>query len=305
MIRQHILGSVGLSHAEITLIQTVIRLSSEQAVGYWDWMMDIDNTVRLDGLLVDGQKAIDPTTLNKAKHVLFIGEPLTPPNRAYQVMKRPIRADALIQWLIANTEGFETAASAIQESETPPSIQGIPPDISPKTSSTPQKTLTTQIPTDAEVNFSRTAVKLTRWPHSQLLHKDPGRIRMATLLAKRPLTAGALAVISGQSIVVAEQFLHDLQVAGMLQLQPPGTSAHTPLKAATATPTDADPTLSSLQGGQLDTSLVDKLLASRAQQEAIVQIANNDNIVAAISPIATNQQPSRAFFQGLRQRLGL
>lgn len=307
MIRQHTLASLGLSHAEVTLIQTIIRLSSEQAVGYWDWVMDIDSAIRLDGLLVSAQYQVDEVTLAKAKHVLFIGEPATALDRKYQVISRPIRAETLIKWMVENTEGLEALpAKNSNASPTPPSQT--PAVVTQSAANKPVPGTTTE----PGINFSRTAAKLTRWPNELLLRKDSGRIRMATLLAKRPLTAGTLAVMAGQSIIAADQFLHDLLTAGMLQLQPAtsvSASADAPMPDAvnsttvvhtTHQPQSATPASHSQATQQLDASLLDKLLKARAQ--ASQQTRHSTTTAPRHS---TGSSAPRSFFQGLRRRFGL
>jgi hypothetical protein len=83
--------------------------------------------------------------------------------------------------------------------------------------------------------------KLRRWPSVLQLDGDPLRIRMATQMSRKPLSAADLAGLTGAAIVVCADFIGVLHTAGLLtDVAAQETPARAPASAMAA-PTPASP----------------------------------------------------------------
>ena len=110
-------------------------------------------------------------------------------------------------------------------------------------------------------------VKLQRWPGNELLSKDAGRVRMASLLARRAMNAMHLSVLSGQNLPACRAFIQDLYRMNLL------------VSAQTASPTPSQATGSEpLQPGF--------------------------SAPATTAPAMAAARPREGFFASLRRRLG-
>ncbi|WP_454907108.1 hypothetical protein [Variovorax gossypii] len=188
------LGVYKLPVAEVIVIRTIVRLSAND--GGFGWQL-VD-APPYDALLVDGP-AVEhehSTVAGMAAAVLKLtrmnsgdGQPGT--------MERPIRADRLQGWL-------RSIEHALRETQ-PGGL-----------------TLDEQTALEVEVSDAERFM-LRRWPPAMLLHNDLDNIRMASLLARRALSASELADISQLPFAQCVSFLHALKKAGVLELhvEPP------------------------------------------------------------------------------------
>lgn len=285
MHRQHTLSSVGLTPAETTLIQTIIRLSSEPHVRCWNWVQDPASLPDLDVLLLGPDQTLDPQVLSQARLRLFIGTPVHTPDFPHEVMPRPIRADLLTEWLGRHT--------LVQAPANPPlAVQASAPARPAATATAERPAIT--VP-DALGNKLRDKLprlfKLTRWPPSALLAGQPARIRMATLLSKRMLNVRTLAHLSGQPATVCEEFIQELSSQGIVETMQ-GAGAPPPSAPEAAGPAEAG----------LMNHFDHKLLGRFSTPQAPAASAP-----PPLRPAAPAPQPvaSRSFFQSLRSRFGL
>lgn len=196
-------GAVHLPPAEVMLIRTLMRLFSHDQSFRWEFA----EKAPFDALIIDGSA---PATLvesasQHARAVLTLTR--TSEQENPNQLARPLRADRLQAWLQrVQDEVMETRMmTAFAESESPE------PD-----------------PTADD----HQSYKLKRWPPLTLLHKDPVRIRMATMLSRRHLKISELASMTSLDRQEIYPFVHKLQMVGLLEVRQEAPPA--PRKPATA-----------------------------------------------------------------------
>lgn len=95
-------------------------------------------------------------------------------------------------------------------------------------------------PHKAEEAAPMASYRLKRWPPEVLLHADASRIRLATLLSRRPLALADLSRVSGQSVERCQTFVQLLLGFGLLEASanpaPPRTQPPAARVAAPASP---------------------------------------------------------------------
>lgn len=179
------LGALNLPETEIILVKTLLRLFPKDQPFHWKFA----SSPPYDALLVDSSqtKACEPTT-PAGPAVLRLSGFHAPdgPN----ILQRPIRADRLKQWLdslgktISQNLGQPQAANC-----------AAPPNSDPMSAAPtgPEIVKTPVAEGQARHWPASTLFNLRRWPPATLLRRDPGRIRMASLLSRRALNVDDLA----------------------------------------------------------------------------------------------------------------
>ena len=184
------LGAYQLPAAEVILLRTLLRLFAHDRSFRWQFV----DEVPYDALVADGTVSdlAAKQASQQARAVLSLIRTTDPagPNR----LPRPLRADRLQQWL-------QQVQDDLLESRTMTQIGDDKP-----VAATPQ-------------SENETAFKLRRWPPVSLLHRDPVRIRMATLMSRRFLKISELASITGLSTQEVHPFVHNLQLVGLVELK--------------------------------------------------------------------------------------
>ena len=123
---------------------------------------------------------------------------------ANTISERPLRANLLRDWLAAREREWRTGARV----DTPAAPAAEP----------------------------GTRFRLRRWPPMLVLHNDPVRIRIATMLMRQPMGLADIVALSGQGAEICKRFLQVLDDAGVLQS---ATAAPTPAPGAAAPQTPA------------------------------------------------------------------
>ena len=187
-------GVQGLPAAENALVRTLFRLYQH---GANDFRWALVDAPPYDAVLVDSSSAYtgDMQGPGAAKAILTVGNTsaLTLPN----TLARPLRSEMLEAWLLQTQRQFfgESIPAA--------------------TVSEPQRPAT---PASNVVNTADAgSYKLLRWPPAAMLRNDPGLIRMATVLSRRPINVSELARVSQQPVNSTYAFLLALRNAGLLQ----------------------------------------------------------------------------------------
>jgi hypothetical protein len=183
------MGVYGLPAAETAVIRTIVQLYASDLSFPWKFV----TAPPYDALLVDESA----TATERAGFARMAGSLLTLTRRNSgghaHTLERPIRADRLQQWL-KSTERTLLAAQ--------------PEPMVPK------------IEVSEAVRFT-----LRRWPSALLLRNDPEKVRMASLLARRALSATELSDLGELPLSRCVTFLQTLRSAGVLELHVVPSSA--------------------------------------------------------------------------------
>ena len=218
------LGTYRLPAAEVVLVRTLMRLYAHDASFPWTFA----DAPPYDALLADGTTAegsgTEPERLARA--VLRLtrlnggGGPDT--------LERPLRADKLQAWLkrveagIHGTPGAGAPAEPAAASAAPERQARPEPAAAPASRGAAEA----QAAPALDPTLAGVRLKLRRWPPATMLRNDPQRIRMATLLSRRPLQVEELASISGRPLDECQTFVRNLQAVGLVNVQasPPESS---------------------------------------------------------------------------------
>ncbi|MDO5288219.1 MAG: hypothetical protein Q4F13_01100 [Pseudomonadota bacterium] len=197
------LGAYKLPAAEVVLVQTLFRLYAHGSAFRWSFV----TAPPYDALLVDGTtgEPLDAEIAGMARAVLRLTRMNAPD--APNTLQRPIRADRLQEWLRVTELQLLDTQLATQPAEEAPAA------------ATPGKDTAAAAAT-AAASAAAVRFKLRRWPPASLLRGDAHRIRMATLLSRRALSAAELADISQQPVQACQAFLQNLQTLGLVELPP-------------------------------------------------------------------------------------
>ena len=180
----HRIGAHQLPAAEVILLRTLLRLFAHDKGFRWRFV----DEAPYDALIVDGASASQAAS-QQARAVLTLTRANDAEGR--DRLARPLRAERLKQWLEGVQDGLlETDAAPIP------------------------KAMPQADPPEPEVAF-----KLRRWPPVSLLHRDPVRIRMATLMSRRHLKVSELATITGLSAQEIQPFVHNLKLVGLVDIR--------------------------------------------------------------------------------------
>ena len=193
------LGTHNLHPAEVVLLSTLLRLFSYDESFHWTLVEEGP----YDALVVDGTTpgGVSAETNRLAKVTLRLTRMHA--GSAPNTLERPIRADRLRQWL----------------DQTERELKGRTPGISIKRAA----------PAGHQGSLpSHVRFRLRRWPPPLLLRNNVHRVRMATLLSRRPLSAEELADISDQGLDVCATFLQVLRSADLLESEQGATCANGP-----------------------------------------------------------------------------
>lgn len=199
------LGVYGLPAPEAAVIRTIVRLYANDVAFPW---MPVD-VPPYDAMLVDESA----TANERAEFARMAGAVLTLTRRnsgnVPDTLERPIRADKLQQWLNSTEHALLAARSA---------RSGV------------QENAALEIEVSNAVRFT-----LRRWPPALLLSNDPDKVRVASLLVRRALSAIELAELGQLSLCRCVTFLQTLSSAGILELHvtpPVARAAHAQLPRA-------------------------------------------------------------------------
>lgn len=216
------LGAYKLPPAEVVLVQTLFRLYAHGSAFRWSFV----TTPPYDALLVDGttDAPLDAEVAGMARAVLRLTRMNAPD--APDTLQRPIRADRLQDWLrTAELQLMDTQLATTRPPEESPW---------PAAASASGAGAATAPASPASAGTTAVRFKLRRWPPASLLRGDAHRIRMATLLSRRALSAAELADISQQPVQACQAFLQSLQTLGLVDMP-----AATPAAAAQPKPAAA------------------------------------------------------------------
>ncbi|MGJ7606676.1 hypothetical protein ACSFA7_20200 [Variovorax sp. LT1R20] len=192
------LGVYRLPAPEAAVIRTIVQLYASDVAFPWTMV----NVPPYDALLVDESA----TATERAEFARIAGAVLALTRRnsgsSPHTLERPIRADKLQQWL-KSTERALLATRPVR--------------------SAMEEQAALEIEVSDSVRFT-----LRRWPSALLLRNDPDNVRMASLLARRTLSAIELAELGEIALPRCVMFLQTLRSAGMLELHvaPVATRAH-------------------------------------------------------------------------------
>ena len=184
------LGAYQLPAAEVILLRTLLRLFAHDRSFRWHFV----DEAPFDALIVDGTIS-DETAKQAAQQARAVLSLVRADSEGPDRLPRPVRADRLQQWLQRVQDDLLESRAMTQFGE----------DKAPAPA---------PVSTESEVAF-----KLRRWPPVSLLHRDPIRIRMATLMSRRFLKVSELASITGLSMQEVHPFVHNLQLVGLVELK--------------------------------------------------------------------------------------
>lgn len=236
------LGAYNLPAAETVLVKTLLRLFQHDQGKPFHWTFA--EAPPYDALLLE-----DAATA-EARAVLGVDYPdavlrLTgfhAPD-APDTMQRPMRADRLQDWLKHAEKSYGTNSGGTQAT-----AQAILPFAPAPALKAPRKPAPQ--PADPGLGSDTSAaiypdkrLRLKRWPPATLLGRDPGRIRMATLLSRRPLSSSDLIRLSGQPAAQCALFLNLIEQVGLLDVQATRPASEPALARSPAqAPADQQPT---------------------------------------------------------------
>lgn len=182
------LGVYRLPAPEVAVIRTIVQLYASDAAFPWTMV----NAPPYDALLVDESA----TATERAEFARMAGAVLALTRRnagdAPHTLERPIRADKLQLWLKSTEHALRAQRPARSSMEEQAALE---------------------IEVSDSVRFT-----LRRWPSALLLRNDPDKVRMASLLARRTLSAIELAELGELPLPLCVTFLQTLRTAGILEL---------------------------------------------------------------------------------------
>lgn len=250
-------GVYQLPAAEVVLVQTLFRLYGHG--GTFNWQLVPQGPY--DALLVDGttEAGQNPAVEQMAPHILRLRR--MHDEEKPNTLRRPIRADHLLNWLtsVEQSRAGQAAAPAPAEKPAPEKPAAAPeagPANAPQATPAPAAAPVAQpapAPTDAEpvAHFtpapapvpaptpapaarpapspapvptaaaSGPRYRLRRWPPAAMLRADARRIRMATLLSRRAFTDTELTEASQHPLAEVQSFLMVLQGTGLVLVEQP------------------------------------------------------------------------------------
>lgn len=201
------LGITELPDAECCLIKTMLRLFRYDPDFRWVYA----ESPPYDAL-VSGGRPVSAETTDAVLYILSSAEHPSVAADRQDVLIRPIRSDRLEAWLVR--------IDRTRAAEPPGAAGTAEPRQEPAASAPPSNSA-------FDARF-----RLKRWPPPSLLHGDPARIRLATLLSRRALSHAELASLSGSHPDACRTFLWVLQSAALL-VPVPTTGATVPAPAET------------------------------------------------------------------------
>lgn len=197
-----IIGVEGLSAAEIGLLRTILKLSTQLAV---DWTLTEDGPCHV---LLTALAATPAHIPGAAKTQLVVPVVRRGENPGGEFLERPFRAEDFVALLgrvapaVKNDAGLERQGEALPSPHT----------------------------------WRRGRLK--RWPPSYLMGSSRERIHLATLLSRQPRSAHELSAMAGYPEAACGAFMLELEKHDLLNWEIPGQPAHA-RKAAPALPAAA------------------------------------------------------------------
>ncbi|THU04498.1 hypothetical protein E9531_03670 [Lampropedia puyangensis] len=191
------LGLRGLPQEEVILIKTIFRLSSQWLSPQWSVVDDGP----VDVCIADSSSWNDDVQqeLSGVARIptLYLSRASNPEIDA--VLMRPIRADALVQWLLDTARQLETARKAEKTTQTR------------ATTAAHTRVPALEMPSHAEAYLDHDSrYLLRRWPPAQIIGNDPKRLRITSLLSKQALQVNELSSLSGASLDECEEWVSTL-----------------------------------------------------------------------------------------------
>lgn len=234
------LGILNLPESDVILVRTLLRLFPANQFFSWKF----STTAPYDAILIQGNTDLTNFAEKNPAILRLVGfhDPEGPDR-----ISRPIRPDRLKTWLDAVGEKLSRANSPGPTGKAPihtkQNIDRAPlyekSDAEPKNMASESipgfSTNQQKISPDTDLLWpTNTLFNLHRWPPATLLRRDPARIRMASLLARRALNLLELSQLSGQSIEESQKFLNLLNHVGLLDVTKtkPSPPAQNSTKAA-------------------------------------------------------------------------
>ena len=171
-----------LPTAQAGLVRALVLLLSR---GSPDFRWSFSHEAPYDALIVHSEAPDlgEPELQGMTRALSSLGRPDGTVPADLEVLDWPLKAERLESWL-----------SRVQQKLSAP-VQ-------------PQK---------AEQAAPMVRYRLKRWPPEVLLHADASRIRLATLLSRRPLALADLSKVSGQSVERCQTFVQLLLGFGLLE----------------------------------------------------------------------------------------
>lgn len=206
------LGTLGLPQAEAGLVRAWLALAATEP-GF-DWRLGQEPP--FDAVLADGAHlSLRSVGLPlQGERLCILGQTSAELPAGATLLERPLRQEALMGWLTS----LSSAAPAMPAMQVGPSAN----------------TATGAIAGLADTASARW--KLRRWPPQQLLRDSRSRMRMASLLSRRALSAQELAHLSGGDPADCQVFLQMLQGFDLVDrvARPPAATAPAPAGNAPA-----------------------------------------------------------------------
>lgn len=208
------LGLAGLPEAEGNLIATLFRLHAVERSFIWT----LKKAPPYDALLIDASFPEEATLPLRGRNTSIM-RLSAPGQQTPGEMHRPIRSDRLISWLnsievgllhgghdaFASTASHSViGASSFESAAARPAASSMPGALRPGTIDLSDETL---------------AYKLKRWPPASALAKNVGRIRVATVLSRKPITIKELVALSRIAADDCEAFLQTLAQHHLLAIE--------------------------------------------------------------------------------------
>lgn len=233
------LGLTGISAAEVSLVSTLFRLHRVDPSFIWT----LASEPPFDALLVDIDCSAEQYEGLKGAGTQLMrlgGIDCALPD----TLPRPIRSDLLVRWL--NSIEVEILHSSRDPfaSTSVDSLQGHS-SLSPRTGA-PIRERAKTVPAPLAVP-THLRQKLRRWPSAALLAGEVNRIRMATMLSRRPLSVVELSNATRVSVEECSAFWAQLQAASLLETVTAPTSTVTPAETTPSGPPTL-PTASKARG---------------------------------------------------------
>lgn len=197
-----IIGVEGLSAAEIGLLRTILKLSTQLAV---DWTLTEEGPCHVLLTALDASPARD-----QARLVVPIVRRGDKPGGEF--LERPFRAEDFVALL--GRVAPEVAPAAGNEAGLEQQGEALP------------------------LPHTWRRGRLKRWPPSYLMGSSRERIQLATLLSRQARSAHELSALAGYPEAYCGAFMLELEKHGLLNWDIPGQPAHT-RKAAPALPAAA------------------------------------------------------------------
>lgn len=197
------LGAELLPSAEVGLVRALVQLAAATGNAGLHW--EFADAPPYDALITDS--GVDPSIVQgRASAILMVGGPDQVPGR--DRLQRPITSEQLERWLLALQANRLTTLAASDP-------------ITAQSNSTEPTWLDdsgSARPTAEPDAGDRTAYRLVRWPPNVMLQNDRGRVRMATLMSRRPMRLSELAHTTGQPVDHCLKFVQSLRSLGLLEV---------------------------------------------------------------------------------------